>query len=1094
MNCQHNGFTFRIKTVPDMESGGETVIDTGEGSTQRTVTFDSQWDNRDLYWSVRAANAPGGASWAPARTFRISSPPSISFNTANGNSFPSGRIESRDRTWTFQGTASDPEGQLDRIEFRCSGDNCGSGPSQTTGTNWSLTRTDVAGRNDVYLVAYDNTGNTATSRHLDLNVDLAQPSTWHNLAGTLGQNGWYVSPVEVRLHADDGSTGNARVGVQEVRYRLDGGSWQTRSGADVSFTVSADGNHTVEYYAVDRVGNTEGQRQAAFKIDRTPPTAPGAATETHGVVSGQWQRNSNDPAFTWGPASDATSGVSHYHVKWSNLADTWITAPAYDPPAVPTGEHQLHVVARDAAGNVGPEGPVFTFRYDGTPPHAPEVQNNDNVASGVWTNTVRTANFSWPVPHDEGSGIAGYNVYWGPDPAGTSSTLRTGNTFVNTTPICAADRAATYYLRVRSQDNVGWQSGWVAYALAYDGAPPTARLIANYGMDVANQTNIHLDIVANDEGSGVTRMRLSNDARTWSDWMDVAAETYWEIPAIGRRSHAIYLQVVDGAGNVSDVVSDSVYLDVNRSHPRSERFWLWDEMMPAGGAVASSARYRLRTSVGQPLDSPRSTSSSYILRSGFQAGALAAPTQTPTYTTYSQIGYVIASGGAPTPTLRSAHYRMYGTLGQPAHVRTIASAHYIIRSGFWGGAGTDVEPPAPPLPPPPPPPECEFYSLSINDGAPFTNRPDVTLNLCGPDPVEVMLSNAPGFSGATWQPYTQTVSWTLAISGPSVQSRFIYARFRDSTGAVHGDFIDDIIYDPNVPAGEAVFDPADMLPGMVLQGSAQALQVVSEDSTELFISAADDSSGLAEMQVSLASDFAGAAWGPYSAIVPVTFTEDGEQTVYVRIRDHSGNVSEPSSDSLIVDTTPPIGAASVVEGVVGPRAISVTVALPAIDNATGVSQVRISARQSFSDTLWQPYVPQVAVPISYTGESQPVLYVQFRDGAGNASQVYSTTYLVDTVPPMLYVQVASGASLTRTVTILAYDELADLGQMWLSNDPLMIDGVATMPYTPTVTWAFDERRVVWVQLADSVGNVGEPYPAYAGEWKFVYLPLVLKNG
>jgi len=33
-----------------------------------------------------------------------------------------------------------------------------------------------------------------------------------------------------------------------------------------------------------------------------------------------------------------------------------------------------------------------------------------------------------------------------------------------------------------------------------------------------------------------------------------------------------------------------------------------------------------------------------------------------------------------------------------------------------------------------------------------------------------------------------------------------------------------------------------------------------------------------------------------------------------------------------------------------------------------------------------------------------------------------------------------------------------------------------------------------VQLADSVGNVGEPYPAYAGEWKFVYLPLVLKNG
>jgi hypothetical protein len=74
--------------------------------------------------------------------------------------------------------------------------------------------------------------------------------------------------------------------------------------------------------------------------------------------------------------------------------------------------------------------------------------------------------------------------------------------------------------------------------------------------------------------------------------------------------------------------------------------------------------------------------------------------------------------------------------------------------------------------------------------------------------------------------------------------------------------------------------------------------------------------------------------------------------------------------------------------------------------------------------------------------------------------------------------VAPGETLTRTVTVLAYDELAEVATMRLSNDPLMIEGVVTLPYTPTVTWAFDERRVVWVQLEDSVGNVTEPYPAY----------------
>ncbi len=80
---------------------------------------------------------------------------------------------------------------------------------------------------------------------------------------------------------------------------------------------------------------------------------------------------------------------------------------------------------------------------------------------------------------------------------------------------------------------------------------------------------------------------------------------------------------------------------------------------------------------------------------------------------------------------------------------------------------------------------------------------------------------------------------------------------------------------------------------------------------------------------------------------------------------------------------------------------------------------------------------------------------------------------------MLYVEVAAGDTLTRTVTVLAYDELAAVETMYLSNDPLMIEGVVTLPYTDTVEWTFDERRVVWVQVEDSVGNITDPYPAYA---------------
>ena len=340
------------------------------------------------------------------------------------------------------------------------------------------------------------------------------------------------------------------------------------------------------------------------------------------------------------------------------------------------------------------------------------------------------------------------------------------------------------------------------------------------------------------------------------------------------------------------------------------------------------------------------------------------------------------------------------------------------------------------------------------------------------------------------------MDWTLEVYGDYVLPRFVYARYRDGGGEIHGTFFDDIIYDPNAPQGKVAFDLADLLPTRGPEGEPCPLRVVNQQETELFISAADDSSGLAEMQVSRSPDFEGATWEPYSAIVPITFTEEGEQAVYVRFRDQAGNVSEVISDSLIVDTTPPVGTASVLEGVVGPEALTVTVGLYAIDYASGVGEVRIGSSEALTDALWQPYEPQVVVPISYTGETEPVLYVQFRDSAGNVSEVYTATYLVDTEPPVLYVEVVPGDTLTRTVTILAYDELTGLGRMWLSNDPLMLDGVVSMPYTSTVTWAFDERRVVWVQVEDGVGNVSEPYPAYAGEGEVeskVYLPLVIRN-
>jgi hypothetical protein len=220
---------------------------------------------------------------------------------------------------------------------------------------------------------------------------------------------------------------------------------------------------------------------------------------------------------------------------------------------------------------------------------------------------------------------------------------------------------------------------------------------------------------------------------------------------------------------------------------------------------------------------------------------------------------------------------------------------------------------------------------------------------------------------------------------------------------------------------------------------------------------------------------------------------DGPKTLYARYRDRAGNLSATAERSLLVDLTPPAGTASISPSIVGEDAISVTLVLSATDETSGVDGARISARADLSGTVWLPYSPQVVVPVYPTGVEEQVLYVQFRDGAGNVSVAYSARYTVDRTPPTLDVQVALCETLTCTVAIRAGEESEELDWLWLSNDAWVVDGVVSMPYTPTVTWAFDERRVVWVQSRDRAGNLSERYAAYAHELKRAYLPVVLRT-
>jgi hypothetical protein len=99
--------------------------------------------------------------------------------------------------------------------------------------------------------------------------DTTPPVTTHSLNPPEpdGNNGWYVSDVNVTLTATDDMSG-----VKEIRYRINWGAEQVIPGDYGYFMLKEDGEDIeVEYWAVDYAGNVEPKNSLYIDIDQTEP-------------------------------------------------------------------------------------------------------------------------------------------------------------------------------------------------------------------------------------------------------------------------------------------------------------------------------------------------------------------------------------------------------------------------------------------------------------------------------------------------------------------------------------------------------------------------------------------------------------------------------------------------------------------------------------------------------------------------------------------------------------------------------------------------------------------------------------------------------
>lgn len=338
--------------------------------------------------------------------------------------------------------------------------------------------------------------------------------------------------------------------------------------------------------------------------------------------------------------------------------------------------------------------------------------------------------------------------------------------------------------------------------------------------------------------------------------------------------------------------------------------------------------------------------------------------------TASYSGFVLgdtaaALHGSPTLTTNATLLSPVGQYPITPTLGTLSAANY----NFAFVTGTlSVEPgsPRPPI----------VTSFTLNGGAATTTSRDVVISATVTDPdsnpsnLLVSFSND-GTNWNDWQPYSATSPWQL-ISGDGVKT--VYGRFKTSAGDVSA------VVSDTIELNTSVQDTY----GMTVN---EAALYTNQVTVELTISAKP---GTAEMQVSNDGGFFGSTWEPYAAHKTWEITRYGNyvtpRIVYVRFRDVHSTISPTYQDDVLLDVVPPTGEVQVIpDSNMSVASPSIQLRLKATDDLSGVGAMRLSSQADFANASWIPF----ASSATWNTTSGSSVYVQFRDHAGNVSQIYT---------------------------------------------------------------------------------------------------------
>jgi hypothetical protein len=360
----------------------------------------------------------------------------------------------------------------------------------------------------------------------------------------------------------------------------------------------------------------------------------------------------------------------------------------------------------------------------------------------------------------------------------------------------------------------------------------------------------------------------------------------------------------------------------------------------------------------------------------------------------------------------------------------------------------------------------EVYSITINNGAATTNSLDVTLALSAgtQDPHNPIVSmrftnNDPSITEdwSAWRTYSSTSTWQLL---PGLGIKTVTAQNKLQNGTLTEYFSDNIEVDTTPPEGTVVIENGD--------------PYTSSQLVTLTLSANDDSS--VEQMAFRNDGSTWTAWENYATSKSWTMTEsEGTKAVHARFKDDVGLITE-TSDTIILDATPPTGSILINGGDAYTTSTSVTLQLTYDDATSGVDKIRYTNAYEWGSEPWQNPVEDRSWTLT-AGDGAKYVSYEIRDKAGLISETYWDEIYLDATPPTGSILINGGDAYTTSTSVTLqsfyYDPASGVSLVRYSNDGVW----DTEPWegaSSSRSWSLtagDGAKTVYFQIKDAAGNL-----------------------